>query len=296
MRTLNIVGAGKLGRTLARLWTEAGVFAVQDVLARHDASASAAVEFIGAGRPVTSLDAMRRAAVWMLTPPDGRIAAIAGALAQTGRIGEGDIVFHCSGAQTAAVLDPVTRCGAHAASMHPVKSIADPSAAVQSFAGTWCGAEGDPAALAVLAPAYAAIGARLFDIDPRSKSIYHAASVIVCNYLAALLETGIQGYEKAGLDRDTALQVLEPLVRETLDNVFRLGPAAALTGPIARGDCTVVAAQLQALAQWKPEVAQIYRALGAVAVEMARAQGGADRAALAAIERTLSGDGSPPPA
>jgi predicted short-subunit dehydrogenase-like oxidoreductase (DUF2520 family) len=81
---------------------------------------------------------------------------------------------------------------------------------------------------------------------------------------------------------------MEPLVRETVDNVFKLGTTQSLTGPIARGDQAVVARQLDALAAWNPRIAEIYRQLGAVAVELARAQGSADPAALAAIECLLA--------
>ena len=52
----------------------------------------------------------------------------------------------------------------------------------------------------------------------------------------------------AGIDRARALSMVEPLVRETVDNVFRLGTARALTGPLARGDDGVVAHHLDALA------------------------------------------------
>ena len=63
----------------------------------------------------------------------------------------------------------------------------------------------------------------------------------------------------------------------------------ALTGPIARGDHAVVAHQVEALGAWDSRIAAIYRQLGAVAAELARAQGKADPAALAAIERLLAG-------
>jgi predicted short-subunit dehydrogenase-like oxidoreductase (DUF2520 family) len=172
--------------------------------------------------------------------------------------------------------------------MHPVKSIPDPARAAQTFAGTWCGAEGDAQALALLKPAFAAIGARLFDIDPASKTIYHAASVIACNYLAALVESAVQCYGKAGLERSTALQVMEPLMRETLDNIFRLGTGAALTGPIARGDTEVIARHAAALTTWNPGIAAIYRALGAATLELARAQGTMKDEAYSALARVLA--------
>ena len=79
--TLNLIGAGRVGQTLARLWTQSGVFAVQDVLTRSPASAQSACEFIGAGTPVPSLDAMRSADVWLIATTDAQITAAAAALA-----------------------------------------------------------------------------------------------------------------------------------------------------------------------------------------------------------------------
>jgi predicted short-subunit dehydrogenase-like oxidoreductase (DUF2520 family) len=43
------------------------------------------------------------------------------------------------------------------------------------------------------------------------------------------------------------LAAFEPLVRATVENVFELGPAAALTGPVARGDAATVERHLTAL-------------------------------------------------
>ena len=288
MATLNIIGAGKLGRTLGRLWTRARVFAVQDVLAAHAESAAAAVEFIGAGTAAPALAAMRAAGAWMLAPPDGSIVACCDALAQSGLLKPGDIVFHCSGALPSGELAAACRCGAKIASVHPLKSFAEPAVAAQTFAGTCCAAEGDAAAVALLRPAFERIGATVTTIDPAGKALYHAASVIVCNYLTALLETGLRCYERAGFARADAQRMMEPLVREGLDQAFKLGTVRALTGPIPRGDHAVIERELDALDAWDPRIAAIYRQLGAVAVELARAQGKAHPDALAAIERLLS--------
>ncbi len=44
------------------------------------------------------------------------------------------------------------------------------------------------------------------------------------------------------------LAAFEPLVRATVDHVFDLGPAAALTGPVARGDIATVSRHLAVIA------------------------------------------------
>ena len=286
-KTLNIIGPGRVGRTLGALLQRAGLCAVRDVLSAEIATAESAVAFITAGRAVRVLREMQAANLWLLTPPDAAIASVAMALVATGQVRPGDVVFHCSGSQSSSLLAPLAAAGALIASVHPLKSFADPEAAAQSFKGTYCAAEGDAAALAVLIPLFEQLGARVTAIDPAGKTLYHAASVLVCNDLTALMEAGLRAYEQAGIERQTAQTMMEPLVRETLDNVFTLGTTRALTGPVARGDAEVLARQLAALNTLDPRIADAYRALNHIALDLARAQGGASAAALDAVEHAL---------
>lgn len=286
-KVLNIIGPGRAGRTLGALLQRAGLCAVQDVLSAEMATAGAAVAFIGAGRAVRVLRDMRAAEFWLLTPPDAAIAPVAAALAATGCVRKGDTVFHCSGALSSAVLAPLAAAGAVIASVHPLKSFADPALAVQTFTGMHCAAEGDAAALSALTPLFERLGARLSVIDPAGKTLYHAASVLVCNDLTALMEAGLRAYEKAGIERATAQTMMEPLVRETIDNVFALGTTRALTGPVARGDAEVITRQLAALESLDARIADAYRALNQIALDLARAQGGASAAALHAVAQAL---------
>lgn len=287
MDTLNIIGCGRLGQTLAKLWSQQAVFAIQDVMNRTIESAAAAVAFIGAGRAVTPAVDLRPADLFLIATPDDVIATCAHHLTQTGCLRPGNIVFHCSGALPSTDLNMVTACGAFVASVHPIKSFATPERAVRSFAGTYCGVEGDPNALAVLQLAFTRIGGKLFTIDAAKKTFYHAAAVLVCNDLTALIELGARLYEKAGLNRQTAFDVMRPIVRETVEAAFTLGTARALTGPVARGDYTTVAKQLNALHGWNPQIEDAYRALGAITLDLAKAQGIADEAALAHLQKLL---------
>ncbi len=285
--TLNIIGPGRVGRTLGALLQRADLCAVQDVLGTEISTAESAVAFIGAGRAVRMLRGMRAANLWLLTPPDAAIAGTATALAATGCVSKGDVVFHCSGSQPSGLLAPLAAAGALVASVHPLKSFADPATALQNFSGTYCAAEGDAAALAVLTPLFTQLGAHVAVIDPAGKTLYHAASVLVCNDLTALMEAGLRAYEQAGIKRDVAQMMMEPLVRETLDNIFTLGTTRALTGPVARGDAEVLARQLATLTALDPRMADAYRALNHIALDLARAQGGASAAALEAVAKAL---------
>jgi predicted short-subunit dehydrogenase-like oxidoreductase (DUF2520 family) len=180
------------------------------------------------------------------------------------------IVFHCSGAKASTELQPAAQAGAHTASVHPVRSFADPASVAAGFDGTFCGIEGDPAALAVLAPAFEAIGARLVPIDAAAKTVYHAASVFASNYLVTVLDAALRAYQAAGIPEPVARELARPLAAETLANVYRLGPEAALSGPIARGDHATVERQQAAVTAWDPDTGRMYAALAAATAELAR--------------------------
>jgi len=257
---LNIVGAGHVGRTLGRLFAAHGAFAVQDVLTRSPASASEAVGFIGAGHAVADLAGLRPAAVWMLAVGDDAIAPACAALAAAGLLRDA-VVFHCSGAKASTELQAAQDAGARVASVHPVRSFADPESVAAAFDGTWCGVEGDADALALLAPAFEAIGARLVPIDAAAKTVYHAASVFASNYLVTVLDAALRAYVAAGVPEEVARELARPLASETLANVFRLGPAVALSGPVARGDLATVARQQAAVAHWDAPTGRLYAAL-----------------------------------
>ncbi len=266
---LNLVGAGKVGRTLGRLFAASGALVVQDVLARSGASAQAGVDFIGAGQAVGAMAQMRAADVWLVAVTDDQIGPTAAQLAALPHIGA-SVVFHCSGAKSSAELAALQQAGAFTASVHPVRSFADPAQVAAHFAGTFCGVEGDERALALLAPALAAIGARTVHIDAAAKTVYHAASVFASNYLVTLMDTALRAYQAAGIPPEVARLLAAPLATETLENALRMGPEAALTGPIARGDMATVARQQQALDAWDGASGELYRALAAATSALAR--------------------------
>lgn len=271
--TMNLIGCGRVGQALGRLFHSHGVFAIQGVLTRSPATATAAVASLGAGRPVSSMADLPAAAVTMIATPDDQINSTAVSLASAGVLRPGDVVFHVSGALGSADLHAVTAFGARVASVHPVKSFATVENAVASFPGTFCAIEGDSDACEMLAPAFQRLGAEIFTISREQKAIYHAATVLASNSMTALLEVSLRCLERAGLVREQGLKILAPLATGALHNVLTQGPVQALTGPMARGDAQTVAKQRAALSAWDANVAALYVQLGAVTLELAVQQG-----------------------
>ncbi|MDO8702469.1 MAG: DUF2520 domain-containing protein [Undibacterium sp.] len=269
MQSLNIIGAGKVGRVLGRQFVQHQVFHLAQVVTRSAISARQAVAFIGGGEDVSDLANLVPADVTMLTVPDDQIASTCVELAARGFFGPGSVVFHCSGAKASTELAAASAAGAVVASLHPVCSFADPTQLAEHFAGTICSLEGDAAALEILISALQMIQAKVVQISAANKLLYHAGSVFASNYLVTLMETALQVYQAAGIPADIAIAMAEPLARQSLDNVFKLGTVAALTGPIARGDMATVEKQGLVVGEWNAASGILYEAFTPLTLALA---------------------------
>jgi predicted short-subunit dehydrogenase-like oxidoreductase (DUF2520 family) len=268
MKSLNIIGCGRVGRTLGRLWHTNGTFNVQDVLTGSEHTANDAVEFIGQGRAVSTLAAMRAADVWMLAVPDRQIAQVAHALAQITLARQHSVLaFHCSGALTTSELSPLQAVGWRVASAHCVLSFASPQAALGQFSGTPCALEGD--ASGELQAPFAHIGAQCFSLTARHKLLYHAGAVFATNFVPVLQALANQLWQDSGVPEPIAAQLKATLLKNAVDNILALGPAGALTGPAARGDSALVDRQGNAISQWNATAGDAYKALSQLAATLA---------------------------
>tara|TARA_R110001599_G_scaffold159052_1_gene346074 strand:- start:97027 stop:97899 length:873 start_codon:yes stop_codon:yes gene_type:complete len=272
--TLTIIGGGKLGQTLGRLFHQSGLVKIGDVLNRSVASSQQAIEFIGAGRAIDRYEDLQKADIILIAVPDDQIVASATALANSHALSSNSVVFHCSGALPASVMRTHEMSAASStiafASIHPVRSFAQPARVAKTFDGTYCGVEGDQRALETLSPLFNAIGAHFVLIKAEAKTLYHAAAVFASNYLVTLLDTAVQTYAQASIPEDQALKMMTHLVRETSENVLMVGAEQALTGPIARGDLATVRKQYFAVRAWDHRYAAIYRQLGGLTARLAR--------------------------
>ena len=230
--TLHIVGCGRAGSSLARLWADQSTFSIGQVVNRSIESARSAVRFIGQGRPAARLKGIAADDWLMLAAPDGQLEIIAAELQASLEAPPG-VAFHLSGAEPAAVLRPV---GCPIASVHPVCPFSDPERALRTFPGSYAVGEGDPEALAAVLPAFEAIGAETMRFEPVDKRRYHAATIAASNFLNVLDDLALGLAESAGLERHKALRVIVALQRSGLANIEQAGPLQTLTGPIERGD------------------------------------------------------------
>lgn len=271
MKSINLIGGGRVGQTLGSLLTRDGQYQVQDVLTRSQASAEQALAFMGVGRAVGQMANLRPANLWLLAVPDGQIAPVATALAACEHLPPAT-VFHASGALSADLLSPLRDQGWQVASAHCLLSFASPQLALQQFAGTPCALEGDAQALAELRPLLTRLGAQCFDVRAQDKMLYHAGAIFATNFLPVLQDLAEQLWQRTGMPLPLIHHLRASLLQNAVNNITALGPQAALTGPAARGDLALVAAQGEAVLQWNNNAGQAYQALSALARSLAQRQ------------------------
>lgn len=273
MQRLNLVGAGRVGKTLGRLWQLHDRLQIQDVLTTAPASAAAAVEFIGAGQAVSRLADMRPADLWMIATPDAQIADMARQLAEVqarhAPSPTTPLVFHGSGALGSDLLAPLKGLGWRTASAHCILSFATPQVAVTQFTGTACALEGDPLARTTLRAALTAIGARCFEVASVDKLLYHAAAVFATNFLPVLQSVAEDLWRRTGVPPALIPALRASLLQNAVTNIHTLGPQGALTGPAARGDTAAIARQAAAVSAWSQDAGAAYSALSALALQLA---------------------------
>jgi predicted short-subunit dehydrogenase-like oxidoreductase (DUF2520 family) len=224
---VGIVGPGRVGTALARALSAAGVEVEGP---------------IGRGERPARCDAI------VLCVPDAEISAAAEAMTAVA-----PLVGHTSGATPLSDLAPA---GVPAFGLHPLQSFAHPGVDFQGAGAAVAGST--PDALAFATALAERLGMRPFEIDDEGRAAYHAAASVASNFLVTLEAAAEAIASGAGLGRDEARALLMPLVRQTVENVAALGPEAALTGPVARGDEATVEAQRAAVEETAPELLGLF--------------------------------------
>lgn len=246
--TIAVVGQGRVGNALAAALSAAG--------ARVNGP-------LGRG-PVPEAD------VILLCVPDISIRDAAAAAA-----GSAPFIGHTSGATPLAALDPAVEAGADAFGLHPLQTFPGTDEDAERLADSRCAVAGStPAALALAESLAAMLGMTPFPIDDDSRSAYHAAASIASNFLVTLQAAAETVAAGAGIEPATARAALVPLVRATVENWAELGPEAALTGPVSRGDELTVAAQRAAVERVAPELVPFFDTLVHETLALAQRGGG----------------------
>ena len=203
----------------------------------------------------------------LIAAPDTAIPQLAQELAHISPLEwKGKAVLHTSGALASDVLSPLRGLGASVGSIHPLQSFS--GIGVPPLEGRVFAIEGDSAALKLARQMIRALGGHILQMPASGKAAYHAAAAMAAGQVLAIMEAATTVMMSLGIKRRDAVRALLPLTRQVLDNFERLGPRAAWTGPLARGDFAVIAAHLEALRKNPEEVRGAYEHLNRLAARV----------------------------
>jgi predicted short-subunit dehydrogenase-like oxidoreductase (DUF2520 family) len=178
---------------------------------------------------------------------DAAIEPVASHLAEV--LTPGSAVVHLSGLTSVHALDPLAGRGHDTGSFHPLQTLPTPEAGAARLAGAYIAVTASDPLQERLEGLARSLGAIPFALRDDAKPLYHAAAAAAANFPLAAFAMASDLFESAGVPWEAA----RPLVEAVVANAFELGPRAALTGPVARGDVATVAAQLDAVAASNPE-------------------------------------------
>jgi predicted short-subunit dehydrogenase-like oxidoreductase (DUF2520 family) len=222
----------------------------------------------------------------ILAVGDDGIRPLAEALAGARAITANHIVLHLSGVQGQEALGALVSSRAALGSIHPLQTIVEPERAPARLKGSWAAVEGMPRAVEAGEQLATDIGMRPFRIATKAKAIYHAGAVFASNYLVVVEALAQRLLRHAGLTDADAWAALRPLVEGTFENLGRIEPKDALTGPIARGDTATIVRHIESLTF---DDGKLYRELGRAALELAQ-KSGMDEATAERVAEALATD------
>jgi predicted short-subunit dehydrogenase-like oxidoreductase (DUF2520 family) len=244
--SIAIVGPGSLGSAMASSLRRAG-YRITEVISREGRAsrqrAKRLARTVSARATVITNPQLNANIVWLCVP-DREIAACAQSL-QNATAWKGKIAFHSSGALTSDELNALKRKGTSVASLHPMMTFVPgvrPALDGVSFA-----LEGDASAVRAARRIVRDLGGQSFVIRKQQKPAYHAWGAFASPLLVSALVTAEQVAGAAGLGREAARKMMLPIVRQTLANYAKRGPAGAFSGPIVRGDAETLRKHLMVL-------------------------------------------------
>lgn len=198
--------------------------------------------------------------------PDDQIERLSDELAGIPLQWDKRSVVHCSGNISSDACSSLKKKGARIAAMHPVQTF-NTGDGLQRFQDITVTLEGDDALISDLTLIIGQMGAHSLKITAEQKRVIHIASVIASNYLVSLMHISESLLQDAGIDE--SLKILQPLVSQTVYNIFEKGVKESLTGPISRGDIESVKGHLNLLNQ-DQHTSEIYKLLGSEALSIAQ--------------------------
>lgn len=242
-----VVGAGNVAWTLAPALDSLRGVSVVQIWSRHIDKGLELASMTECATATDSLsDIIPDADLYLISVVDDAVADIAANI----KCNPSAVAAHTSGGVDASVLKVMTP---HYGVFYPLQTFTrgltvDLRAVPLFVEGS------DEYTLELLDRLAALLSDKAGRADSRRRSVIHAAAVFACNFSNHFLARADDILGREGL----SLEVLYPLIRETMEKATAIPPAKAQTGPARRGDRKCIAHHEELL---RPDERDLYHTL-----------------------------------
>ncbi|MFA6308684.1 MAG: Rossmann-like and DUF2520 domain-containing protein [Clostridia bacterium] len=277
MKSIGIVGAGRLGKALALGLTKKG-FKITGIASRSNSSFEILNKMIGIPNENSLYDVVLNSDIIAITVSDSEIENVSREISMfNNRIDISNKIFlHFSGSVDSDALITLRHKDAFTGSLHPIQTFTASDDSWKGLEGIYYGFEGDKETEGFASELVNEFNGKLLIIEKNQKALYHAACCIISNYTVTLSYIAEQLFGKIGISSDVAEKALEPLLENTAKNISQTGSVNALTGPVSRGDSEVIEKHIEALKSISEDDCEAYKILAKISAQIALKKGTID--------------------
>lgn len=195
---------------------------------------------------------------------DKEIENVVAKILQTSSNLQDKVFFHCSGAVSVSVLEPLHEVGSSILAMHPYQTLPFPDKTLlQSI--PWL-IEGYDEAFFTIQPMLKHLNAITYKtkniLTAEEKLLWHSTAVISSNFTATLYQIAASIINKLGIDSPEVF--IQSIAQQTITNAHKSlhnNGRIEMSGPIIRGDMNIVYQEIEALASINPLFSSVYKQL-----------------------------------
>ena len=238
-----IIGAGKLAHSLTSALIEAG-YPVKSIISRKLISAKSLAKKFSIPYHSNSLKKIpENINTFFITVPDGEIKKVANGLSKLKKNFKDCICIHFSGVENIVALNSLAKKGCAVGSLHiirpfPSKNIVD----IKNFPASIEAKE--KRVYSYLIQLCRKLKLKPHRIKSDEKVLHHLAAVHSSNFLVGNL---FNAFSLIGSTSKLPKAIFRQTTQTALDNVFKLSPSKALSGPVDRGDFYAIKTHIEAL-------------------------------------------------
>lgn len=241
---IGFVGAGKVGFSLGKYLLQNNII-ISGYYSRTFKNTEQAADFTDS-QAYDSIDELLNASdVIFITVNDSAISDVWNQI-KNYQI-SGMIFCHCSGILTSELFEGADLLNVHTCSLHMLQAVSSKYESYKDMKSAVFTFESNDDASYIILNMISGCGNKIIKLETQQKIKYHTAASVTSNLVDALIHEGYDLLSECGFSYEDSKILIEPLVRNNIDNIFNYGTVDALTGPVERNDIQTVAKHISCL-------------------------------------------------